>query len=181
MMLRNLPLLGLILFTTSAFGDANDGEYLGFKLGEKFAAPPEAVGVEHIMGALIYVVDPGDHQHHIDAISIYVSPKSSVVGSVFGEWYFSNPRAAKVFAKRYMESLAAKYPHWKHRGSSLSYGDYQLWVDVEEKPPIVDYWPSPLNIRVAIGLIFSPDSSGRIEWMTLIRSELGQVEFASSN
>ena len=179
MIRRNLLLVCFLLCSASAFGDADDGEYLGFTLGERFAVPPGSDSFDHITGALVYVVDPGDHPHHIDAISIYVSPKSSIVGSVFGEWYFANPRAAEVFAKRYMESLMAKYPHWKRRRSSLTYGNYQLWVDVEEKPPIVDHWPSSLNTRVAIGLIFSPDSTGRIDWMSLIKSELGQVEFAA--
>lgn len=182
-MLRNLILVSLTLFTTLAFADtdAEDGHYLGFILGQKFVAPPGAVSYDHITGALIYSVHPGEHPHHIHSMSIFVSPKSLIVGSVFGEWYFSNPRRAKVFGDRYMARLEEKYPDWRRRGSSLTNGDYQLWVDIEEKPPIVDYWPSPLNVRVGIGLIYAPDSLGRNEWMALIKSELGEVEVAATN
>ncbi len=178
-MLRKLILFGFIFFNTTAFADANDGEYLGFKLGEKFAVPRGAVSMDHVTGAMIYALNPGKHPHHIDSISIFVSPNSSIVGSIFGEWYFSNPRAAKVFADRYLFTLELKYDHWTRRGRSLAHSDYQLWVDIEEKPLIVDHWPSDMNTRVAIGLIYARDSLGRNEWMALIKSEVGNLEFAA--
>ena len=178
-MIRKLLPAFLIFLSMHAFADGNDGEYLGFKLGDRFSVPRGVVGKEHIMGALIFDVDPGRHPHHIDAVSIYVSPKSSIIGSIFGEWYFSSYRAAKDFANRYLASLEGKYSHWKRSGRSLTYGDYQLWVDIEEKPPIVDHWPSPKNSRVAIGLIFAPDSVGRSEWMALIHRELNDLELTA--
>jgi hypothetical protein len=178
-MLRKLTLVSLILFNASVLADANDGEYLGFTLGQRFNVPKNSIRIEHITGAIVYVVDPGQHPHHIDTMSIYVSPESSVVGSVFGEWYFDSPRRAKVFADRYMARLQEKYPHWRKRGTSLTDGEYQLWVDVEEKPPIVEYWPSHRKVRVAIGLIYAHDSLGRLDWMALIKSELGLVEVAA--
>ena len=176
---RNLILVSLIFLSTSAYADANDGEYLGYKLGEKFTAPRGAVGQDHIMGAMIYVVCPGRQPQHIDSVSIYVSPKSSIIGSVFGEWYFSSARSAKDFADRYLSSLEKKYSHWKRRGRSLTNSEYQLWVDIEEKPPIIDHWPSHKNSRVAIGLIFAPDSVGRSEWMTLIHREVNNLELTA--
>ncbi len=92
-MLRKLILLSFVFVGSAAFADANDGEYLGFKLGEKFAVPRGAVSMDHVTGAMIYALNPGKHPHHIDSISIFVSPNSSIVGSIFGEWYFSNPRS----------------------------------------------------------------------------------------
>ena len=178
-MLRKLILLSFIFVGSAALADANDGEYLGFKLGEKLTVPRGAVSMDHVTGAMIYALDPGQHPHHIDSISIFVSPKSSIVGSIFGEWYFSNPKAAKVFADRYFSSLELKYDHWSRRGRSLTYGDYQLWVDIEEKPLIGDHWPSEMNTRVAIGLIYARESLGRNEWMALIKSEVGNLEFAA--
>jgi hypothetical protein len=171
-MTRILILIGLIFSGAPVFADANDGEYLGYHLGEKFKVPRGAVSQEHITGAMIYYVSPKRQPHHIDAVSLYVSPESSMIGSIFGEWYFSSARSAKDFADRYLSNLEKKYNHWKRRGRSLTYGDYQLWVDIEEKPPIVDHWPSHKNSRVAIGLIYAPDSQGRNDWMALIKNEI---------
>jgi hypothetical protein len=86
-----------------------------------------------------------------------------------------------VFADRYLSSLELRYDHWIRRGRSLTYGDYQLWVDIEEKPLIVDYWPSEMDTRVAIGLIYARESLGRNEWMALIKSEVGNLEFAATD
>ncbi len=99
-MIRKLTPALLIFLSMYALADGNDGEYLGFKLGDRFSVPRGAVRKDHITGALIFNVDPGRHPHHIDAVSIYVSPKSSIIGSIFGGWYFSSQRAAKDFADR---------------------------------------------------------------------------------
>jgi len=177
--IENLLLLGLLLLSSGALADANDGEYLGFVLGEKFTVPRGAISMDHITGAMVYVVDPGQQPHHIDSVSIYVSPKSMIVGSIFGEWYFPSKRAAESFAERYMGSLQSRYSNWKRRRQSLTYGDYQLWVEVEEKPPIVDFWPSHLNVRVGIGLIYAPDSVGRSEWVALIHGEVNDLHLSA--
>ena len=166
----------LLFLSAAAVADANNGEYLGFKLGEKFSVPRGAVAYDHITGALFYVVNPGQRHQHISSLSIYVSPKSSIIGSIFGEWYFSNARSAKDFSGRYLQTLEKEYSHWKRRGNSLTNGDYQLWVDLEQKPPIVDHWPSDKNFRVAIALIFAPDSTRRNEWMATIHREVNNLE-----
>ena len=178
-MTRRLILICVILYSASALADANDGEYLGYNLGDRFSVPTNADGKDHITGAKIYVVDPRRQAHHIDTMSIYVSPKSSMIGSIFGEWYFPNHRAAKDFGDRYLSSLEEKYGQWTRRGRSLTYGDYQLWVDIEEKPPIIDYWPSHKNSRVVIALIFAPDSAARSEWMAMIQSEVNDLKLTA--
>jgi len=180
-MTRLLILISLISYGASALADAGAGEYLGYNLGDKFTVPRGAVGKDHITGAMIYVVAPKRQPHHIDAVSLYVSPKSSMIGSIFGEWYFSNARAAEVFADRYMSSLEKRYSNWKRRGHSLTYGDYQLWVEIEEKSPFVEHWPSREKSRVAIGLIFAPDSTGRNEWMALIQRELNNLDLTAED
>jgi hypothetical protein len=119
-------------------------------------------------------------------MSIFVSPRTLIIGSVFGERYFSNLGSAEAFAKQYLSDLENKYTDWIRRGSSLTYDNYQLWVDVERKPPsvrppIVDDWQSNQLFRVGIGLIYAPSTLGRGDWMALIRRDMGEVELAASN
>lgn len=162
---------GLISFSSSAIADANNGEFLGFRLGERYKVPRGSVGKTHITGAIIYAVDPEDRHQHVGSLSLYVSPKSSTIGSIFGGWYFTNKRSAQAFADHYLKMLEQRYGHWKRRRSFFTNNDYQLWVDLEEKPPIYDHWPSERNFRVAVALIFAPDSPPRVEWLTKIRTE----------
>jgi len=176
MMTRNLLFISLLFFATAAFADANDGEYLGFKLGERYSAPRGAVGRNHVTGAVVYAVDAHKRHQHIGSLSIYVSPKSSVIGSIFGEWYFVNKQSAKQFMDRYVLALEDEYSDWKRRRSTLTNGDYQLWVDLEQKPPIVDHWPSAKKFRVSVALIYAPDSAARAEWMAMIKSELDGLQ-----
>ena len=168
---RKIIFISLLFLSTAAFADANDGEYLGFKLGSTFAAPEGAIGRDHYMGALVYVVDPHQRHQHMGSLSIYVSPKSSIIGSVFGDWYFSSKRSAQQFSERYMQTAETTYSSWKRGRNSLTNGDYQLWVDLEEKPPIVDHWPSDKKFRVSVALVYAPGSSVRNSWMTLVKRE----------
>jgi hypothetical protein len=108
-----------------------------------------------------------------------VSPESLIIGSIFGGWYFSSERAAKDFSDRYFQTLDEKYSHWKRRRSSLTNGDYQLWVDLERKPPIVDHWPSDKQFRVSVALIFAPDSEARRDWMATIQGETNNQELTA--
>lgn len=181
--MRNLLIISLLLLATSALADANDGEYLGFKLGDTYAAPRGAVARGHITGALVYAVDAHKRHQHIGSLSIYVTPKSSIIGSIFGEWYFSNERSAQDFMDRYMDNLEKKYTHWKRQRSRwhrkrapLTNGKYQLWTDLEQRPPIVDHWPSAKKFRVSVALVFAPDSEGRSEWMAMIKNELNDLQ-----
>ena len=140
----------LLLAGSVTFADANDGEYLGYRLGDKYPIPKRTAVRPHITGALIFDLNPGEHPHHVDTISLYVSPTSSIVGSIFGEWYFSNERAAESFADRYLAKLHGKYPNWMRTGRSLTYGDYQLWASVEKRPPVAEHWLSPKGYRVRL-------------------------------
>lgn len=180
-MTRNLIFICLLFVSVSALADASDGEYLGFKLGERYSMPQGSVGKEHITGALMYAVDPGRRHQHMGSLSLYVSPKTSTIGSIFGGWYFTNERSAKHFLDGYLRSLENKYGSWKRRRSTLTNGEYQMWVDLEQKSPYVDHWPSQKNYRVSVALIFAPDSVPRSDWLARVQREANDLLLTAGN
>jgi len=171
--MRTSILISLFFLSPMVFADANDGEYLGFKLGDTYSAPRGSVARNHFIGALTYVIDPVTRHQHMGSLSLNVSPTSSIIGGIFGEWYFLNQRSAESFAEGYLRSLEKKYGDWRRRRSSLTNGDYQFWVDLEQRPPIVDHWPSHKKFRVSTALTFAHDSAAQKEWMAKIDSEVG--------
>ena len=170
--MRGSILIGLFVLSPMVLADANNGEYLGFKLGDTFSAPRGSVSKNHIIGAVTYTVDPEKRHQHTGSLSVYVSPKSSIIGGIFGEWYFLSKGSAKNFAEGYLRNLEKKYSDWRRRRSSLSNGDYQFWVDLEQKPPIIDHWPSHKKFRVSTALTFAPDSAAQREWRARIDTEV---------
>lgn len=174
--IRKLVCVSLLFLSSPAVPDANDGEYLGFRLGSKLSAPAGAIGRDHIMGALVYNVDPHQRHQHLGSLSVYVSPKSSIIGSVFADWYFTSKRSAQQFSDRYMLTLEKTYSNWTRERNSLTNGDYQMWVDLEQKPPIFDHWPSDKKFRVSVALVFAPDSTARNTWMARVTSEAKDLE-----
>lgn len=178
---RTLIFFSLLLLSASTLADANDGEYLGFKLGEKYSAPKGSVGMDHITGALSYAVNAHHRHQHVGSLSVYVSPKSSIIGSIFGGWYFSSKRAAKEFSDRYVQSLEKTYSDWKRRRNTLTNGEYQLWVELEEKQQLVDHWPSDKKFRVGVALSFARKSEPRSAWMAMIQTEVEDLQFRAGN
>jgi hypothetical protein len=175
-----LLLIGLLLGNTQAMADANDGEYLGYRLGDKFPVAKNANVRNHILGALIVDLDPGQQPHLVDSMSIYVSPTSSIIGSILGEWYFSSERSAQQFADRYLKTLEEKYVDWSRDGRSLNYEDYQLWVDVEQKPLVTERWTSSKRYRVGVGLVYTPSSLGHNMWVAIVNMEANNIELTAS-
>lgn len=172
--MRRTIAIALLLLSPMVFADANDGEYLGFKLGDTFYAPRGSVARNHFIGAVTYTVDPETRHLHTGSLSVYVSPKSSIIGGIFGEWYFFSEGSAKNFAEGYLRNLETKYSDWRRRRSSLSNGDYQFWVDLEQKPPIIDYWPSDKKFRVSAALTYAPDSLAQRDWRAKIDTEVDE-------
>ena len=168
---RKLTFICLLFLSTSVLADANDGDHMGFKLGSRFTVPEGAISRDHITGAIVHTVDPHQRHQHVGSLSLYVSPKSSIIGSVFGDWYFSSKRSAQHFSDRYMETLETTYSSWKRRRNTLTNGDYQLWVDLEQKSPFSDHWHSDKKFRVSLALVFAPDSAARDSWMVRLRRE----------
>ena len=186
-MTRKSILISFLLVNTSVVADANDGEYLGFTLGQSYSVPRGAVAKDHIIGALVYAVDPHRRQQHLGSLSLYVSPGSSVIGSIFGGWYFTSERAAKSFLERYTQILETEYGDWKRQRilftnvNTFTNGKYQLWVDLEQKPPIVDHWPSDKKYRVGVALTYALDSSARSDWIAVINWELDGGKLSARN
>jgi hypothetical protein len=46
-----------------------------------------------------------------------------------------------------------------------------MWVDLEQKSPFVDHWPSDKEFRVSVALIFAPDSAPRRNWIATLQKE----------
>lgn len=175
-----LRAVGLLLFCAAAHGDANDGEYLGFRLGDHYPVPPGVAGKPLLNGALHYAVNPEHRHQHMGSMSLYVSPGTHTIGSIFGEWYFTSKRSAEEFSRRYKRSLDERYSHWRNRRNYLTDGVYQLWVDVEQRPPFADFWRLDKPFRVSVALIYWPDSAQRAEWLARLERESGQRELVAN-
>lgn len=177
--MRTSILISLFFLSPTVFADADDGEYLGFKLGDTFLAPRGSVAKNHFIGAVTYTVDPEKRHQHMGSMSVYVSPKSATIGGIFGEWYFLSKGSAKNFAEGYLRNLEKKHSDWSRRRSSLSNGHYQFWVDFEQKPPIIDHWPSNKRFRVSTALTFAPDSAAQRDWMARVDTEADEQRMSA--
>lgn len=169
-----------VLASGTARADASNGEYMGYRLGDKFAVPEHAQSRPHVAGPRVYEFKINGRDHGVDTMRVFVSPESSIIGSIFGEWYFESRQTARQFADRYLATLRRKYAQWSSGDYYLSNDDYQLSVEVQKQSKKSEYWPSSKKYRVAASLIYAPDSLGRGEWMALVYLESSNLELTAS-
>jgi hypothetical protein len=169
-----------LLMSGAARADASNGEYMGYRLGDKFAVPEHAQARPHVAGPLVYEFDINGRDHGVETMRVFVSPESSIIGSIFGEWYFESRRTARQFAERYLSTLRRKYDQWTPGDHYVANDDYQLSVEVQKQSNNGEYWPSTKKYRVAASLIYAPDSLGRGEWMAIVYLESSNLELAAS-
>lgn len=177
--LLTLCAIAALTIADAAHADASAGRYLGYQLGDRFTVPDDLVSERHVAGPVVYSFEVNSRDHGVDTMSLYVSPKSSIIGSIFGEWYFASKRSAERFADRYLDTLRRRYEQWTPKGDTLTNDDYQLTVEVQKKPKSDEFWPSPHKYRVAASLIYAPDSLGRGEWMAIVYLENSNLELAA--
>ncbi len=172
--------LAAIVMSGTARADASNGEYLGYRLGDKFSVPMNAQPRPHVAGPLVYDFGMNTRDHGVETMTVFVSPESSIIGSIFGEWYFGNKRSAERFADRYLATLRRKYEQWTSDDESLSNGEYRLAVEVQKRAKDDHFWPSSDKYRVAVSLIYAPDSLRRGEWMAIVYMEANNLERITS-
>lgn len=169
-----------LLASGVAGADASSGEYLGYRLGDRFVAPENATPRPHVAGPLVYDFLADSRDHGVETVTLYVSPESAIIGSIFGEWYFSSKQSAKRFADRYLATLSRNYDQWESRGRSLTRDDYQLAVEVQKRRADDGFWPSTKKYRVAASLIYAPESLGRGEWMAIVNLETSNLQLTAN-
>jgi len=169
-----------LLSSGPARADASTGEYMGYRLGDRFTVPAHARSRPHVAGPLVYEFDVNGRDHGVETMRIFVSPETSIIGSIFGEWYFESRRSASQFAERYLGTLRRRYNEWSPDDQHLTNDDYELSVEVQKQSSDSEYWPSSKKYRVAASLIYAPDSLGRGEWMAIVRLESSNLELTAS-
>jgi hypothetical protein len=141
-----------VLAIGAAWADANNGDFLGYTLGNNYTQP---VGDAEELGAngMLRInaakpVKPDD----ITEVRLIVTAESRTIGYITGASWFATEAEARDFAKRYINLLHAKYSNWL-------FGREQM--DINMRIDEVNLDNQPYNIRFRLD---ERQHNGKNQW-----------------
>jgi|GEM_PF-1315940 len=134
-------LMTCVMSSTSAWADANDGDFLGYMLGTKYTNPSTAAEELGANGTIrlnaANPVKPDD----IAEVQVIVTAQSRTIGYISGASWFAKEAEARAFARRYINLLHAKYSGWV-------FGREQLDINMQINEVNLDNPPYNLRFRL---------------------------------
>lgn len=141
----------LFTFPTIVVADAGDGQFMGYELGTKYPASPQASELTTTGNLLITVENP-TKPDDIAQVSVIVTPESQTIGYIVAASWLASEREARDFGTRYVELLRAIYPDWDF-GQEKMDENFDL-VEVNFNKP-------PHNIKLSLA---RDEQDGRGMW-----------------
>jgi hypothetical protein len=101
----------LFALPTVVVADAGEGEFMGYRLGTRYAAPPRNAEVT-TTGTLLIAAENPIKPSDIAQVSVIATPESRTIGTIIATSWYATEGEAREAARRYVELLRAKYPDW---------------------------------------------------------------------
>jgi len=146
-----LLLCSLLAFPTVVVADASDGEFMGYKLGTKYSAPPRDVEVTTTGNLLIAAENP-TKPAEIDQVSLITTSDSQTIGYIVAASWYATEGEAREVGRRYTNLLRAKYPDWNF-GREL--------MDASLRIVEVNFDNAPYNLQLRL---VRDEHDGRSMW-----------------
>ena len=106
-----LLLCCLLALPTVALADAGQGEFMGYRLGERHPARPSNVEVT-TTGKLLIPAENPIKPADIVEVNLIATPESRTIGYIVATSWYATESEAREVARRYVDLLRAKYPDW---------------------------------------------------------------------
>jgi hypothetical protein len=139
-MLQKLLLMCLVALPVVVFADANDGQFMGFQLGEDYPRTPPG-SESTTTGNLLIVAEEPVKPADIEQVTLVVTPVSRTIGFIHAASWHATEDEARIVGRRYVELLQAKYPDW-------SFGREAM--DASFRIVEVNFDNSPYNIQLRV-------------------------------
>ena len=175
-MLKRLLLSCLLAIPTAVFADANDGQFMGYQLGDIYPNVPTNSELT-ASGNLSIVAEDATKPTSVDEVRLVTTPSSKTIGYIAASSWHDTEEEARASGRRFAEALRTLYPDWEF-GRELMDGRFKI-VEVNfDKPPYNlqlslvpvrhdgrDMW------RFSMGLGWLPDSKDFRAWQGQAASE----------
>jgi len=171
------------LLPGSAAADANDGEFMGYRLGDRYPLTAETRSGPSLSGNLVLIAQAPVKPADIGEVRLTTTVETYTIGFIEASQTFATENKARAFAKKYYELLHAKYPDWQIENGTIQIDDATLMPTALN----MDKWPYTIRMkltnmespsdrpfRLSMTLRYLFDSPERKQWNALAHAEQQQ-------
>jgi hypothetical protein len=154
----------LLVLPAAAFADANEGQFMGYKLGTDYPTTPHG-SESTTTGNLLIVAEDPVKPADIKQVRLVATPVSRTIGYIDAASWYATESEAREVARHFVELLRVKYPDWKFGREAM---DANLSI-VEVN---FDKAPYNLQLRLVMGLGWQPNSSHWLAWQDMAATQV---------
>jgi len=177
-----------VVGSAPAAADANDGEFMGYRLNQRYKMTDRTRFGPSLGGNLLIVAERPVMPEDMGEVRLTTTLESHVIGFIEASQNFATDRDAREFARKYYKLLHAKYPEWQIDAGTIQLDETTLMPSALN----MERWPYTIRIkiaqtdandgppfRVSLTLRYLFDSAERRAWNDLARFEQGEQRQSS--
>jgi len=170
-------LIVLVLIPGVVIADASKGEFMGYRLGSNYPLGANTPQRTTTTGNLIVIAENPLKPDDIAEVSLLTTAETLVIGRINASAWFATEAEARIFGRRYVDLLRAKYPGWTFGRERMDADlrivevnfdrmPYNLWLRINE-----DNHKGDSRWRFSMTLSWLADSKEARAWHSQARSQ----------
>ncbi len=172
--------MACVLLPPNSAADANDGEFMGYRLSDRYPLTANTRSGPSLSGNLLLLAENPVSPADIGEVRLTTTVASYTIGFIEASQTFATETEAREFAKKYYNLLHAKYPDWRIDAGRIEISEATLMPTALN----MDKWPYTIRMklaeseaddgrpfRVSLTLRYLFDSPEREAWKRLARAE----------
>jgi hypothetical protein len=167
----------------TVIADANDGEFMGYRLNDRYAMTDQTQKGSSLSGNLVVIAENPVMPADMSEVRLTTTLESHTIGFIEASQNFADEATAREFARKYYNLLHAKYPDWRIDTGRIQLNEKTLMPTALN----MDRWPYTIRMkltesdvqdgkpfRVSLTLRYLFDTPERKAWNELARAEQSQ-------
>lgn len=173
---RKFLLYCFLAMPAVAFADANDGQFMGYQLGDIYSKPPTISEVT-TAGNLSIVAEDPTKPPSIEEVRLVTTPKSQTIGYIAASSWHDTEEEARASGRRYAEALRTLYPDWEFGREQMDGRFKIVEVNFDKAPYSLQLRLVPVRHegrdmwRFSMGLGWLPNSKDWRAWQDQANGE----------
>ena len=174
--------MGLLLaaFASNAGADANEGEFMGYRLNDRYPVTEATQSGPSLSGNLIIIAEDPVMPADMGQVRLTTTLETRTIGFIEASQDFADEASARAFARKYYDLLHAKYPAWRIDSGKIQLNEQTLMPTALN----MDRWPYTIRMklaqtdsgdgkpfRVSLTLRYLYDTPEREAWNALAQAE----------
>jgi hypothetical protein len=133
MLIRFILLLCAVV-PGAVMADAADGDFMGYRLGDRYQRSADMQQQTTATGNLLIVAADPVKPADIAVVTLLTTPESLTIGYIAAAQWFQTEEEARAMGRKYVDLLRAKYPDWAFGREGMDSNLKLIEVNLDNAP-----------------------------------------------